>query len=62
MRTGSLTAAVRRVLSTPDVSAKLMSQGAEVFLLSPSEFSGYLQEDAARLIRLIKSANIQAGE
>jgi tripartite-type tricarboxylate transporter receptor subunit TctC len=50
------------VLTSPDVSSKLMSQGAEVFLLAPKEFSSYLQEDAARLIKLIKSANIQAGE
>jgi tripartite-type tricarboxylate transporter receptor subunit TctC len=57
-----LTAAVSRVLNSPDVNAKLMSQGAEVFLLAPKDFSTYLQEDAARLIKLIKNANIQAGE
>ncbi len=54
-----LTSVVSKVLTSPDVSAKLTSQGAEIFLLQPKEFSAYLQEDAARLTKLIKSANIQ---
>jgi tripartite-type tricarboxylate transporter receptor subunit TctC len=54
-----LTSVVGKVLTSPEVSAKLTSQGAEIFLLPPKEFSAYLQEDAARLTKLIKSANIQ---
>jgi tripartite-type tricarboxylate transporter receptor subunit TctC len=54
-----LTAIVSKVLTSPDVSSKLTSQGAEIFLLPGKEFSDYLQEDAARLTELIKSANIK---
>ena len=50
-----------QVLNAPDVKAKLASQGAEVFYLPPKRFVAYLADDAARLTKLIKSANI-AGE
>ena len=55
-----LTAALSEVLTSPDVISKLTSQGAEIFLLPGKEFSDYLQEDAARLTKLITSANIKA--
>jgi tripartite-type tricarboxylate transporter receptor subunit TctC len=55
-----LTAVISKVLTSPDVVARLTSQGAEIFLLPPRDFADYLQADAARLTRLIKSANIQA--
>ena len=55
-----LTAVISKVLTSSDVSAKLTSQGAEIFLLPPKEFADYLQADAVRLTKLIKSANIQA--
>ncbi len=54
-----LTAVVSRVLGTPEISAKLTSQGAEIFLLPGKQFTDYLALDAARLTKLIKSANIQ---
>ncbi len=53
-----LSAVVSKVLSTPDVTAKLTSQGAEIFLLPPAAFATYLQQDAERLLRIIKTANI----
>jgi len=56
-----LAAAFEQVLGTPDVKAKLASQGAEVFYLPPKRFLAYLADDSARLTKLIKSANI-AGE
>jgi tripartite-type tricarboxylate transporter receptor subunit TctC len=55
-----LTAVISKVLTSPDVISKLTSQGAEIFLLPGKEFADYLQQDAARLTKLIKSANIQA--
>jgi tripartite-type tricarboxylate transporter receptor subunit TctC len=55
-----LTAVISKVLTSPDVVAKLTSQGAEIFLPPPKDFADYLQADSARLTRLIKSANIQA--
>jgi tripartite-type tricarboxylate transporter receptor subunit TctC len=54
-----LTAVASKVLTSPDVRSKLTSQGVEIFLLPGQEFSHYLQEDAARLTKLIKSANIK---
>jgi tripartite-type tricarboxylate transporter receptor subunit TctC len=53
-----LSAVVSKVLNTPEVTAKLTSQGAEIFLLPPADFATYLQQDAERLLRVIKSANI----
>jgi tripartite-type tricarboxylate transporter receptor subunit TctC len=53
-----LAAAFELVLSSPEVKSKLASQGAEVFYLPPKRFVAYLAEDAARLTKLIKSANI----
>lgn len=53
-----LASTFERVLADPDVKAKLASQGAEVFFLPPKEFVAYLADDSARLIRLMKSANI----
>jgi tripartite-type tricarboxylate transporter receptor subunit TctC len=54
-----LTAALSKVLTSPDVISKLTSQGNEIFLLPGKEFSDYLQEDSARLTKLITSANIK---
>jgi tripartite-type tricarboxylate transporter receptor subunit TctC len=47
------------VLGSPDIKAKFAAQGAEVFLLPPGAFAAYVQQDAARLTKLVKSANIQ---
>jgi tripartite-type tricarboxylate transporter receptor subunit TctC len=54
-----LTAVLGKVLTSPDVTSKLTSLGAEIFLLQGKDFADYLQLDAARLTKLIKSANIQ---
>jgi tripartite-type tricarboxylate transporter receptor subunit TctC len=53
-----LASTFERVLADPDVKAKLASQGAEVFFLPPKEFIAYLADGSARLIKLMKSANI----
>lgn len=56
--TGELADTFATVLRSPDVKAKLASQGAEVFYLPPKQFVAYLADDANRLRQLIKSANI----
>ena len=56
--TGKLADAFATVLRSPDVQAKLASQGAEVFYLPPKQFVAYLADDANRLRQLIKTANI----
>jgi tripartite-type tricarboxylate transporter receptor subunit TctC len=53
-----LASTFEHVLADPDVKAKLASQGVEVFFLPPKEFVAYLADDSARLIKLMKSANI----
>jgi tripartite-type tricarboxylate transporter receptor subunit TctC len=54
-----LASVIGKVLAAPDIKAKFAAQGTEVFLLPPTEFLAYVQEDAKRLTALIKSANIQ---
>jgi tripartite-type tricarboxylate transporter receptor subunit TctC len=53
-----LASTFEHVLADPEVKAKLASQGAEVFYLPPKEFVSYLADDATRLTKLMKSANI----
>jgi tripartite-type tricarboxylate transporter receptor subunit TctC len=53
-----LASTFEHVLADPDVKTKLASQGAEVFYLPPKAFVAYLADDATRLTRLMKSANI----
>jgi tripartite-type tricarboxylate transporter receptor subunit TctC len=53
-----LSGAVAKVLSTPEVTAKLTSQGAEIFHLPPAQFAAYLQQDADRLLKVMKAAKI----
>jgi tripartite-type tricarboxylate transporter receptor subunit TctC len=55
---GKLAGAFATVLHSPDVKAKLASQGAEVFYLPPKQFVAYLATDGDRLRQLIKVANI----
>jgi tripartite-type tricarboxylate transporter receptor subunit TctC len=53
-----LTAVVGKALNAPEVAAKLTSQGAEIFLLPPAAFAAYMQQDADRLLKVMKTANI----
>ena len=53
-----LASSFEQVLHDPEVKAKLAAQGAEVFYLPPKQFAAYLADDAARLTKLMKSANI----
>jgi tripartite-type tricarboxylate transporter receptor subunit TctC len=56
--TDKLAGAFATVLGSPDVKAKLATQGAEVFYLPRKQFVAYLADDANRLRQLIKTANI----
>ena len=55
---GKLHAAIARTLSAPKVKEKLKSQGAQLFLEDPEEYSAYLQADAKLMLELIKLANM----
>jgi tripartite-type tricarboxylate transporter receptor subunit TctC len=54
-----LAATLTKVLTAPEMKAKIAAQGAETFLLQPKEFLAYVQEDGKRLTELIRTANIQ---
>jgi tripartite-type tricarboxylate transporter receptor subunit TctC len=54
-----LASVLDKVLSSPEIKARLAAQGTEIFLLPPKEFTAYVQADGKRLTDLIKSANIQ---
>jgi tripartite-type tricarboxylate transporter receptor subunit TctC len=54
-----LASVLGKVLSSPEIKARLAAQGTEIFLLPPKEFAAYVQADGKRLTDLIKSANIQ---
>jgi tripartite-type tricarboxylate transporter receptor subunit TctC len=54
-----LNAAIRKVLASPDVSQRFMSQGAEPSPSSPEELTRYMREESARWAKLIKAANIK---
>jgi tripartite-type tricarboxylate transporter receptor subunit TctC len=53
-----LSSVLADVLKSPEIAGKLNSQGAQVFLLPPKEFAAYLQQDAERLLKVMKAANI----
>jgi tripartite-type tricarboxylate transporter receptor subunit TctC len=53
-----LSSVLAEVLKSPETAGKLTSQGAQIFLLPPKEFAAYLQQDAERLLKVMKAANI----
>jgi tripartite-type tricarboxylate transporter receptor subunit TctC len=53
-----LASVIAEVLKTPEIAAKLTSQGAEIFQLPPKEFATYLQQDSERLLKVMKAAKI----
>jgi tripartite-type tricarboxylate transporter receptor subunit TctC len=52
--------AIASALNSGSVKEKLSSQGAEILLMSPGEFEAYLKADAARMLELIKLADMKA--
>jgi tripartite-type tricarboxylate transporter receptor subunit TctC len=54
-----LAVTLTKVLTSPEMKARIAAQGTEIFLLQPAAFLAYVQEDSKRLTGLIKTANIQ---
>jgi len=54
-----LHAAIRDALQAPAVREKLLSQGAEILLKSPEEFTTFLKADADRMLKLIEVAGLR---
>jgi tripartite-type tricarboxylate transporter receptor subunit TctC len=55
-----LNGAVAKALASPDVSQRLMSQGAEPSPSSPEELTRYMREESTRWAKVIKAAGIKA--
>jgi tripartite-type tricarboxylate transporter receptor subunit TctC len=54
-----VSAEVSRVLSSPDIKAKLAPQGIELVTNSPADFARFIREDNAKWGKLIKEAGIR---
>ena len=51
---------VARILNSPELKAKLNSQGIEVLTNSPADFARFVREDNARWGKIIREAGIKA--
>ena len=54
-----LNAAVTKAVSSPEVSQRLMPQGAEPSASTPQELTQYMREESARWAKTIKAANVK---
>jgi tripartite-type tricarboxylate transporter receptor subunit TctC len=57
-----INADVRRVVATPEVSAKLQALGVEPRSSTPEELSRYIAESTERWAKLVKQRNIKLGQ
>ena len=46
------------ILRTPEISARLASDGAEVVASTPEEFGAYLRAETEKWAKVIRDANI----
>jgi tripartite-type tricarboxylate transporter receptor subunit TctC len=51
--------AVVKVVNMPDMQQYMASQGAEVALMGPEEFSAYIKADIAKWAKVVKSAGVK---
>lgn len=54
-----LNAVVVEILRSPEISAKLVGQGAEVVANTPEQFAAFLREDTDKWTKVVKDANIK---
>jgi tripartite-type tricarboxylate transporter receptor subunit TctC len=54
-----LSAALTRVLQTPEVKDKLLLQGAEAVTSTPQEFDALIRDELAKWDYVIRAANIK---
>lgn len=50
---------IRQILAQPDVRQTLKEQGAEAAPDSPSQFAAFIQAEAAKWAKVVKTANVQ---
>jgi tripartite-type tricarboxylate transporter receptor subunit TctC len=54
-----INAAVSDVVNDPAVKKRLVDEGAEIRLMSPADFSGFMRQENARWVKVVKDAGIQ---
>jgi tripartite-type tricarboxylate transporter receptor subunit TctC len=54
-----LSAEVRRILSLPEIAAKLAGQGVNPLPTTPEAFTALMRSDTAKIAKIIKAANIK---
>lgn len=47
------------ILAMPDISDRLVSQGAEPFISTPDQFAGMIRSEVARYAKIVKAASIK---
>jgi hypothetical protein len=50
---------IRKVLSLPETTARLASQGVTPFPSTPDQFTALLKSDTAKIAKIVKAANIK---
>jgi tripartite-type tricarboxylate transporter receptor subunit TctC len=51
--------AVNAVVNDPAISKRLIDEGAEIRLMSPAEFGGFMRSENARWVKVVKDAGIK---
>jgi len=54
-----LSAEVRKVLGSPDVTAKLAAQGVNAYPTTPEQFTNIMKTDSTKIAKVVKSAGIK---
>ncbi len=54
-----LYAAISTALNTPAMQQRLISQGNELFLKNPADYTAYVKADAGRMLDLVKAAGMK---
>jgi tripartite-type tricarboxylate transporter receptor subunit TctC len=54
-----INAAVSEVVNDPAVKKRLVDEGAEIRLMSPADFGGFMRQENLRWVKVVKDAGIQ---
>jgi tripartite-type tricarboxylate transporter receptor subunit TctC len=49
---------VSEVVNDPAVKKRLIDEGAEIRLMTPAEFGGFMRQENARWVKVVKDAGI----
>ena len=58
-RLQQLNAELVRIIRSPDVRSKLLAQGAEVYTMSPAEFSTFFEREQKRWAAVVASGGVK---